>query len=138
MAKLLHSFYQSHGRYTLNCGTQLITKQSHKAECDINTILSQYKKTGILNHINNASANYQELPNQIDYQLSLNTIISAEHAFSELPSVVRDRYHNDPSTFLAALSDPSQRAQLEEWGVFKKPVPTLQTPPAEPAGDAKK
>ncbi|QCQ84971.1 internal scaffolding protein [Blackfly microvirus SF02] len=129
----LYSFYQSHGRYTLNTGDKLITKQSHKAECDINTILSQYKKTGIINHINNASANYENLPDYPDYQQSLNTIINAQTAFSELPAVVRDRYKNDPATFLAALGDPTQRSQLEEWGVYKKgtalgAVPTASQP----------
>jgi len=131
----LYSFYQPHDPVQLDCGTELITKQSHKAECDINTILKQFSQTGIIDHINKHQAEYIDLPDNLDFQTSLDIINQANDAFASLPSLVRDHYQNDPARFLGALTDPSQRSKLEEYGIFKPRPP--EEPPA-PSVDAQK
>lgn len=105
----------------------MVTKQSMKDECDINKILLQYKKTGILTHINNNKPQYLDLPDASDYQEAIHLMMEAEEAFSSLPSVVRDHFKNDPASFLEAFSDPSQADYLREVGLLK-PLPG--TPPA--------
>lgn len=111
-------FFRPHPRLVKDCGEELITKQSHKAECDIHNILRQYQRTGIINHINSQTPIYTDLPDELDYQTSLNTILQAQDAFATLPSKVRDHFNNDPALFLAAFADPSQEAQLREWGLL--------------------
>jgi phage internal scaffolding protein len=111
-------------------GGALVTKQSHKSECDINNILSQFKKTGIITHISNSKPNYSDLPDNIDYQTSLNLLIQADDAFSQLPSVVRRYFNNSPAELLQALSDPDQHDKLVEYGILN-PKPTPQ-PPGNP------
>ena len=74
-------FYRPHARVITETGDISMTKQSHKDECDINRILSQYKKTGIITHINNNQHMYTDLPSDVDYQSSLNTILSAQDSF---------------------------------------------------------
>lgn len=115
-------FHRPHKRLTINTGDVQVTKQSHKAECDINNILSQYKKTGIINHISSNQPKYIDLPDALDYQTSLNTIMQAQDSFASLPAVVRDRFNNDPANFLAAFTDPAQHDYLREHG-FLKPIP---------------
>lgn len=113
-------------RVSFDCGNDRITKQSHKQECDINFILGQYKRTGILNHINRNSPLYADLPDNLDYQQALATVATAANSFSSLPAVVRDYFDNDPSRFLAAFQDPSQLAKLQEFGLVtssKSPTP---------------
>lgn len=114
------SFYHPHKRVTFDCGTQSRTEQSHKDECDIHKILNQYKRTGILNHITQRQAQFVDLPDALDFQSSVNTVLEGQKAFAQLPSTVRDRFGNDPAQFLAALGDPSFRPELEALGVFKK------------------
>lgn len=97
-----------------------MTKQSHKDECDINLIIKRYQKTGIIQHINQQQPIYTDLPDSIDYQQSLHLLEQADEAFSTLPSVVREHFHNSPAEFLAALTDPGQHAQLAEWGLTTK------------------
>jgi len=110
-------------------GGPLVTKQSHKAECDINNILSQFKKTGVINHISQLKPEYSELPDNIDYQSALNIQIQADEAFLQLPSVVRRYFNNDPAMLLAALNDPDQHDKLVEYGILNpKPAP-------QPAGN---
>lgn len=128
MSEKLLSFFRPHPRVTAPHSDDLVTKQQFKAECDINTILKQYSKTGILNHVNNATPSYQDLPDDIDYQRSMNVLIQADEAFLSLPAVVRSRYGNDPQTFLAALSDPAQKEYLTEVGVFAPPAPVGAPP----------
>lgn len=115
----------------LDCGDELITKQSHKAECDINTIYEQYTNTGNINHLNARTPDYLDLPDSIDYQESYNLMLQANEAFASLPSRLRDYYKNDPSTFLQALSDPNERDRLVEFGVLNKPP----SPPPAAAGE---
>lgn len=130
-------FYRKHARVTLDCGDILITKQSHKAECDIYTILKNYQKTGVITHVQSARPTYTDLPSDLDLQSSLNTISIAEQAFSNLPSRVRDHFSNDPLQFLAAFHDKDQRATLEAFGLLRAtPLPptTLEgTPTPIPA-----
>lgn len=115
------TFYTPHSRVTLSCGDFTHTKQNHKAECDINNIIKQYQKTGILSHIQNASAQYIDLPSQFDYQDALNTVLDAEAAFADLPSKIRDRFGNDPGQLLAALQNPAFKSELTELGILKSP-----------------
>lgn len=133
-------FYRpSRRRVSLDCGDEVITKQSHKEECDIYNILRQYNRTGIITHVQNARPSYQDLPADVDYQSALNTIIAADAAFAALPAKVRDHFNNDPSAFLAAFSDKAQEAQLREFGLLR-PLPAdaavagAGAPPAAPEG----
>lgn len=113
-------FYRPHARVALDCGTELITKQSHKGECDIHTILKQYQRTGIITHVQSARPSYLDLPDVCDYQESLAILDEAQAAFDALPSAVRSHFSNDPAAFLAAFSDPAQTDQLREFGLLKK------------------
>lgn len=123
-------FYRPHKRVTLNTGTEMVTKQSHKDECDIHRILRQYQRTGIITHVQSARPTYGDLPDAMDYQTSLHVIMEANEAFAALPSSVRERFANDPGQFLAAFEDPSQAEYLREMG-FLKPVPS-EPPRAAP------
>lgn len=116
-------------RVQVSCGDELITKQEFKDECDINNILTQYKQTGIIQHIQTQTPIYSELPDEIDYQQSLNIMAQAQDAFSTLPSVVRRYFSNDPSQLLSALNNPDMRTTLEGLGVLQGPA----TP--QPAGN---
>lgn len=121
-------FYRPHSRVQIDCSLPIVTKQSMKAECDIHNILRQYQKTGIVTHVQNARPTYQDLPDDMDYQQSLHTIMTAEEAFAGLPSAVRDRFGNDPGRLLAALGDPAQKAYLTEVGILRPP----EAPPSVP------
>lgn len=126
------AFYRPHGRIQLDTGDKLITKQAHKDECDINRILRQFQKTGIITHVQNARPTFQDLPSDIDFQMSLHLIQEAEQAFSELPSRVRDHFNNDPAQFLASFDDPNQADKLREFGLLSS-KPAAPAPAADPA-----
>lgn len=115
-------FRPSRIRVSLDCGDRQITKQSHKAECDIYNILKNYQRTGIITHVQNARPTYEDLPSNVDFQSAMNTIIEAEAAFAALPAKVRDHFRNDPARFLAAFSDKDQVQALRDFGLVR-PAP---------------
>lgn len=128
-------FYRKHKRVFAPVGTRSRTKQSHKDECDINNILRQYQRTGIITHVRNARGTYEDLPSGVDFQAAMNTILEAEAAFENLPAAVRDHFANDPQRFLAAFQDEKQRPALEEFGLIgKRPdlAPVLPPAPTNP------
>lgn len=121
-------------RVTLNCGDEMVTKQSHKAECDIHNILKQYQRTGIITHVQNARPTYEDLPSGVDFQQAMNTVLEAERAFLALPGKVRAHFDNNPERFLAAFYDPSQVETLRGFGLVPEAaaVGGAAAPPSEP------
>lgn len=121
-----------------------LTKQSHKEECDINNIVKAFSLTGQITHLNERAAAgvYADLPDQVDYQEALNTVIQGEVAFASLPSSIRERFSNDPAEFLAFMANPDNQEEMIKLGlaVDKRPPPSTEpvvssTPEPEKTGD---
>lgn len=123
------SFYIPHPRVSLDTGDETLVQQSFKTECDINHILAQYKKTGMISHISAQAAQgaYIDLPSECDLQTSFEIVRQAQEAFGSLPAKVRDRFGNDPGRFLGAFQDPSMADELRELGLLNAAAPP---PPA--------
>lgn len=141
-APIRRSFYRPHARvlYTGEVTNPVtgevtkppsMTKQEHKAECDINNILKQYKATGMIRHIAAQAGVYTDLPSDVDFQGSLNMVLEAQAAFATLPSLVRERFANDPQRFLAFMADPNNLDEMVKLGLAKK-IP--EPPKAAPDG----
>lgn len=116
------------------------TKQSSKTECDINTILAKYKKTGILPHVNGKPGVYVDVPENVDFQACQNFIIEANALFMQLPAALRKRFGNDPAEFLAFADDPANAEEMIQLGlaVRREPPPKAEpdAPETAPAPEA--
>lgn len=130
--QLKHTLYHPHERVVAVTGDHSMSIQSAKAECDINNILSQYRRTGIVTHVSANRPTYSDLPSGLDYQQAMNTLIEAQGAFAGLPAKVRDHFANDPARLLVALADPEQADKLREFGILN-PLPSAA--PAPPASE---
>lgn len=103
------------------------TKQSFKAECDINNILKRYEKSGLLPDLIKTNPQYGDFSNVPDYQESLNIVHKAHEQFALLDSRVRKRFDNDPAKFLAFASDPHSGDEMVALGLATI-VPSPETP----------
>ncbi len=114
----------------------VVTKQSFKEECDIHNILSQYRQTGVINHLAVRSPDYADVSDYPqDYQVVAESARSAAAAFADLPEAVRRRYHDDPATFLQALVDPAESSFLVQAGILNPaPAAGAGAPPASGVG----
>lgn len=131
------SFYRKHSRVHPPVGGPSLTQQHMKDECDINRILKKYQKDGILRHVSRFGGRYEDLPDSIDYQESLNAVMAAEAAFLSLPSSVRSRFENDPGRFLAFVGDPANENEMIDLGLatrreVKSAVPRRDAEPPAP------
>lgn len=141
-------FYRKHERVVFD-GTHpdtgellpSMTKQSFKAECDINNIIKSFSATGMVTHISQKaqSGQYVDLPDSVDLQEAIATVELATNAFMSLPAKIRDRFGNDPEHFLAFLHDPNNQAEARDLGLLNPlPPPPPQDPPTPSESDPPK
>ncbi len=142
---LPRSAYVPHPHVYMEITGESRAKQSMRDECDINVIMAQYHKTGMLAHVNQYEGNYTDLPMAIDYHSMLNQAQDALDAFESLPSDIRTMFHNEPEEFLAFVQDPSNREEMIDLGLAhadpadtpaeveqEKPPAASEAPPAAP------
>jgi len=113
-----------------------LTQQHSKDEVDINNIMARYVKTGVIDHVNKFQGQYTE-NRETDFHTAQNIISRANSMFLELPSQVREKFHNDPGAFVEFVENPDNHDKLYEMGVAnsKPKSPTSDnntTPPASP------
>lgn len=140
-----YGFYRPHNHRGFdNCDPNTgeilpsMTKQSEMDACDIHNVLKQFSPAGLQQLIaeNQARGQYADVPESLDYQEALNTVIAAEAAFASLPAKVRERFLNDPARFLAFMSDPNSQDEAIELGLATDTRPPPPPPPSPPPAAA--
>jgi len=108
-----------------------MAKQAFKDECDINTIMSKYQKTGLIEHVQKVQGSYGDFTSVQDYQLSLNQVIAAQEAFDQLPAKIRERFNNDPAHLMSFMNDDKNAEEAIALGLAERVSPPQ--PKAAPA-----
>lgn len=129
--KIILSAYAPKQRVQLICTTPGRTKQSFKAECDINTIVSRFLRTGTLDFANKNEPRYGDTTG-IEYQSAVQTVAAARSLFNDMPAALRSRFENEPAKFLDFIQDERNIDEARELGLMK-PLPEPVQPPAAAA-----
>ncbi len=107
-------------------------------DCNINTIMARYEKTGLIEHVKEIQGAYGDFSEIQDYQSSLNQVIATRKMFDTLPSKIRGQFNNNPGTFLDFCEDPENFDEMVEMGlVLPAPAEVEDTPKAAPAATIK-
>lgn len=101
-----------------------LTEQAHREECNINTIMQRYRRTGVLPQ-NPHLPVYGDFSQLGDYHACVTAVAMAQEGFMSLPSHLRKAFDNDPGKLLAFLDDPENREEAIELGLI------APDPPAE-------
>lgn len=111
-----------------------LAKQSFKEECDINNIVSRYKRTGFIEHVAKNTPIYADVSDVTDYQEALDRVREVEGFFDKLPAKIRERFENEPAQFLDFMTNEDNLAEAKELGLVK-PEPKPEEVPlvTEPA-----
>ena len=117
---LIRSAYGEKQKVTLTT-LDARTEQCHRDECDINKIIAKYDRTGVLNHVNDFEARYEDLTG-LDYQTMLNTVANANSMFEGLPSEIRNQFDNEPQKFISFMDDENNNEQMYEMGLKQRPI----------------
>lgn len=109
------------------------TKQSMAEECDVNYIMSKWKRTGEIpaSMIGSMPPSYGDYTNAEDYMTACNKVLDAKHAFAALPAFLRERFANEPANLIRFLSMPENQEEAIKLGLAQAP-PT----PVEPKPEA--
>lgn len=112
------------------------TEQSHKGECDIRNIVRRYAKAGV--PLTNPDVSSYSGENYVLPPLftdAMRIVADANSTFASLPSKIRDRFQNDPSSFLEFMHNPANADEAVALGLATKR--RVAPPPAVSEGKEK-
>ncbi|WNK15048.1 MAG: internal scaffolding protein [Microvirus sp.] len=111
-----------------------LTKQCFAGECNINNIMARYKRKAGVDFLSQyqgyMEGAFGDASAATDYQTALNAVMQAQEAFDALPSNIRSRFENSPSSLLSFLSDSSNRDEAQALGLLN-PVAVKATETAK-------
>lgn len=136
VSRVFRSAYGAKRRVVQKFAPEGRTKQSFKAECDINNIMARYQRTGVLDFLAKHEGRYADVSG-LDFQTAQDLIVGAKAMFMDLPAKVRSKFENDPGKFLAFMDDPENTQEAIRLGLAKAPVGDT-VPPAKPVVEAPK
>ncbi len=110
-------------------------QQQFKEDCDVNTIMQRYQKTGAIDHVSKHQPEYG-FATANNYHESMNVITTANSMFNDLPSKIRNEFSNNPEAFLRFVQDPKNAERAIELGIALSPKAAEQAA-SEPPGAAK-
>lgn len=116
-----------------------LTRQEFAEECDINTLMERYEKSGVISHVNRAQPIYMDMTDLPDLREGLDIMREATTAFMALPAKVRREFDHDPVKFVEFAGNKDNLERMREWGlaapVAAAPEPILvkvMAPPDPP------
>jgi len=118
-----------------------LARQEFKEESDINNIVGQYEKHGILPEVRNAMPVYADFTDEAfrDFQRAQNIVVGARELFEALPAKTRERFNNDPAALFEFVQDPENLPEAFKLGLLREDWKPATAPPATPpAGEPTK
>jgi len=89
------------------------TKQSFRDETDIDKILMRAQKAGTLSHLEKHEGSYSDFAD-FDFFESQIQLTKGREVFDDLPSELRNEFHQSPAAFFAFVNDPANAERLVE------------------------
>lgn len=119
--KTIYNYVQNDG---VDFKEPSMTQQQFKDECDINTIMDRYLKTGVLSDPleKRGTPKYGEYADIGDYMEHMNKVVEANEMFESLPATIRKRFNNNPADLIEFVMDSNNRAEAEFLGLIDKEV----------------
>lgn len=137
--ELIRDVYVNHEPVDLECDpSEGLTRQEFAKDCDINTLMATYERTGHIVWLNKGEPQYYDASDVPDLRSALDAVAAAEAAFMRLPARVRKEFDNDPVAFVQFAEDPKNIDKMREWGLAPpKPSDRVVEPPGRsPSGSA--
>lgn len=95
-----------------------MTEQAHKDTTDINHILADYRRTGLIKHAKKHEGQYDDVTG-VDFETSMKIIADTKSLFEGLPSEIRKEFNQNPTEFLNFVQNPKNEEKLHQMGILK-------------------
>lgn len=134
---VFRTHYSAPSRVSMSGFSASRTKQAFREDCDINVIVRRYAKAGVL-PTEAPGASYGDFSTVGDYFDSMQLLLRTRERFEALPSLVRERFANDPSRMLAFVADAGNADEARKLGLLAplpppKEEPSVVREPVKPA-----
>lgn len=103
---------------TIDCSEPKITDQSYKSMCDINNIMANFAKTGMLSHTTTIQPTFVDNTLIPSLEHAHDIVKAATTAFYELPPTVRKLMDNNPQNLENFVQDPENSEILQKHGIL--------------------
>lgn len=113
--------------YSVDFSEPQLTDQSYANACDINVIMAQYAKTGLLPQNSTIPPRYIDTTQVPTLEQAFSAVNSALEAFNDLPPTIRKLMDNDPSQLENFIADPNNADLLLKHGILIQTKPTEST-----------
>ena len=101
-------------------GTESMTKSEFKDECNINNIVKQCIKTGIMPQ-GTREPMFEDFSEVGTYSDAVNQVAEANSTFEQLPSEIRDRFDHSVQNLMDFLADENNHDEAYDLGLAPKP-----------------
>lgn len=99
-----------------------MTEQNLKDQCDINKIIAQYDRTGVIQHVNRIEARFGDVTG-LDFRKAQDIYLNSQAMFEELPAEIKKRFHQNAGEFLEFMEDEKNREEAIELGLIRGDTP---------------
>lgn len=101
----------------LECLDPTLAQQNFADECDINTIVNNFIRSGELPD-ESSKPSFGDFSRSIDnFHDAMNLIADANAAFYDLPANIRSRFDNNPAKYVDFFENPRNQAEAIELGL---------------------
>lgn len=107
---------------------ETLAQQHFKEQCDINRIVAQYAKTGLVPQ-STATPMAEDFVGITDYHTAMNAIRRGNEAFSTLNADVREKFQNDAGRFVDFCLDPGNLDEVIALGLAPQRAAVEAAPP---------
>jgi phage internal scaffolding protein len=115
---------------------ETLAQQHFKEHCDINRIVAQYAKTGLVPQ-SAATPMAEDFVGITDYHTAMNVIRRGDEAFSSLSADVREKFKNDAGRFVDFCLDPENLDEVIALGLAPQRAAVEASPqPVLTGGDS--
>lgn len=118
--KITNLIQELRKRVQIDCSHPKLTDQSFKKQCDINNIMMQYSKTGLLPQMSIQTPKFQDNTLIPDLNTAFEHVNNAIDAFKELPPYIRKLMDNNPSNLESFISNTENHDILIKHGLIVK------------------
>lgn len=124
------------------CGEESKVQHQFQAACDINKMMNFENQFVPPN-----DSDFRDMSGVFDFAGNMQKAIDAQNAFTHLPIALRKRVGHSVDGLIEFMSDPKNREDCVQYGLFKKPEAELEpqkvhvvnyAPEAMANGDKKK
>lgn len=113
-----------------------LTEQIHRDDCNINSVVSRYRKTGILINAREKLGEYKTAPN-FTFHEAMNFVSKTNEMFEMIPADIRNRFQNDPQAFSEFAENPENQDELIKMGLIEPHERAVAQPQGEQVAEAR-